>query len=66
MALLTNADPQGNVTKPKNKNAGLDRVRAMGSVQAALNRHALAIAIEPHPITDPNPLAPHAPVAFAL
>ncbi len=50
LALLTNGDPQGNVTKPKNKNDGLDRVRAFGLVQAALTRHALAMAVDkPHP-----------------
>ena len=40
LALLTNVDPQGNETKPKNKTEGLDRVRALGSVQAALRRYA--------------------------
>ena len=30
MALLTNADSQGNVTKPKNITEGLDLVRALG------------------------------------
>jgi hypothetical protein len=62
LALLTNADPQGNVTKPKNKTEGLDRVRALGSVQAALSRHALAIAVHPQPVVDAMPIATHAPV----
>ena len=49
LALLTIADPaQGNVTKPKNKTEGLNRVRALGYVQAALSRHALAIGAD-HP-----------------
>jgi hypothetical protein len=34
--LLTNADPQENVTKPKKNTEGLERVRALGSVQAAM------------------------------
>jgi hypothetical protein len=43
-ALLTNADPQGNETKPKNKTEALLRVTALSSVQAALSRRALAVA----------------------
>ena len=66
LALLTNVDPQGNVTKPKNKTEGLDRVGALGSVQVALSRHALAIALDqPYPVADPILSAPHAPVAGA-
>lgn len=67
LALLTNANPQGNVTKPKNKTEGLDRVRALGSVQAALSRHALAIAVEqPHPVADQIPTATPVPVAAVI
>ena len=45
VALPTNADPQGNEAKPKNKSGAMLRVRALSSVQAALSRCALAIAI---------------------
>ena len=44
LALLTHADPQGNIIKPKKKDEGVQRVRALGSVQAALTRHAAAAA----------------------
>ena len=58
LGLLTNANPQRNVTKPKNKAKGLERVRALGYVQAALTRHALAIAIEqPDRVADPTSIA---------
>ena len=53
VALLTNADPQGNETKPKNKSEALLHVRALSSMQAALSRCALAVAIR-----DPMPLNP--------
>ncbi len=66
MALLTKVDPQGNVARPKNKKEGLDRVRALGSVEAAFNRHALAIAVEhPHLDADPFPTATLDPLATA-
>ncbi len=65
LALLTNVVPQGNLTKPKNKTGDIDRVRALRLVQAALSRHALAIAVDPHPVADPIPTDPHAPVAIA-
>ena len=64
LALLIKADSQGNVTKPKNKTESLDRVRVLGSDQAALSRHALAIVVDqPHPFAYPIPSASHAPVA---
>ena len=59
LALLTNADPQGNITKPKNKAEGLQRVRALRSVQTALSRHAASAAPPPPPA--PAPAAPPAP-----
>ncbi len=66
LALMTNADPQGYVTKPKNKIEGLDRAHALGSVQAALSRHALAIAVDqPQSVAYPIPITTHAPVAVA-
>ena len=50
-ALLTNAEPQGNVTKPKNKTEGMARVRALEYVKAALNRSVLAVSVgDPAPI----------------
>jgi hypothetical protein len=67
LALLTNADPQGNVNKPKNKTEGLERVRALGSVQAALTRHALAIAVEqPGRVADPVFIAAPRPFPVEL
>ena len=66
LALLTNGDPLGNVTKPKNKTEGLDRVHALGYVQATLIRHALSIAADQPPtVAYLIPTAPHAPVAVA-
>ncbi len=67
LALLTNVDPQGNVTKPKNKTDGLERVRALDSVRAALNRHTLAVAAEqPHPVAYPVAIATPQPVPTSL
>ena len=63
LALLTNADPQGTISKPKNKAEGLERVRALGSIQAALRRHvadataaaaAAAVAAPPPPPRFPD------------
>ena len=61
LALLTNADPQGNVPKPKNKTEGLQRVQALRSVQRALSRHAEAAAAPVPP--EPQPPAPRHPPA---
>ncbi len=58
-ALLANADPQGNETKPKNKIEALLRVTALSSVQAALNLRALAVAfgVDPCPLPDASSTA---------
>ncbi len=42
LALLVNADPQGEIRWPKNKTEGLQRVRGLPTVQAALQRHSVA------------------------
>jgi hypothetical protein len=59
-ALITYNEPQGNQAKVKTKAQGLMRVRTMSSVQAAINRSVLAVAVAsaiPSPI-----LAAQAPV----
>ena len=61
VALLTNADPQGNETKPKNKSEAMLRVRALSSVQGALSRCALALAVGDAMV----PLAEAHPPAYA-
>ena len=58
VALLTNANPQGNETRPTNKSEAMLRVRALSSVQGALSRCALAIAVDPAPLADAHPPAP--------
>lgn len=51
VALLTHAYPQENQSKPKNKAEGLEKVRALGTVKVALERHALAVAVaQPPPV----------------
>jgi hypothetical protein len=57
-ALLTNANPQGNETKPKNKSETMLCVHALSSKQGALSPCALAIAIDPVPLADAHPPAP--------
>ena len=51
-ALLAHADPLGTACKPKTKNEGMQRVRALKTVTDALGRHAAAAAA---------PAAPDAP-----
>ena len=53
VAPVTNVNPQGNETKPKNKSEAMLRARALSSVHADLSRYDLAIAIG----FDPVPLA---------
>ena len=57
VTVLTHADPRENLSKPKNKAEGLERVRALAFVKAALERHVLAVAAasapSPTPLTDP-------------
>ena len=58
---LTNANPRENVTKPKNKTKGMTRARASASVNAALGRSVLAVAVG-----NPTPIQHviHVPVAY--
>lgn len=52
--------------KPKNKSKGLDRVRALGFLQAAVSRHALAMAFESHLVAVSIPIATRDLVAVAF
>ena len=53
-ALLTNVDPQGSETKPKNKTEALLHVTALSFVQATLSRRALVVeaGVDPCPLSD--------------
>ena len=63
VALLVHADPQGNNPKPKTKRDGLERARALPTVQAALERRVLAVAANVFPGV---PLDAPAPAPAAL
>lgn len=65
LALLVNADPQGNIPRPKNKAEGLLRVRGLRTVQQKLVSHAVAAAVAATPAAAPAPPAPSAPPAVA-
>ena len=65
-AKLTNADPQGNETKPKNKSEALLRVTALSSVQAGLSRQALAVAVGVDLCPLPNAPSTATPAAPAI
>jgi hypothetical protein len=60
LAMLTNANPQRNETKPKNKTEAMLRVTPLNYVQAAFSRCALAVAVgvDPCPLVDAPPPAP--------
>jgi len=62
--LLSNADPQGNEAKIKNKAEGLIRVRALASVESAISRSDLAVAVDVTPIPLATPIPPLAVVAL--
>ena len=55
LALLTHADPQGNISKPKNKTEGLQRVQALRFVKKALSKYAEATAASAAPPPPPPP-----------
>ena len=57
MAVLKHADPRGNVSKPKTKVEGQDRVRALAPVKAAIESKVLAVAVAVAP--KPTPLTAH-------
>ena len=53
-ALLVNSDPQGVVSRP-NKTQGLEKVRSLATVKAALLRHASAATATQAPELPPRP-----------